>query len=204
MPISNSVSSQVLTAVNRFVGLSHGDPSSLNTIVDVSAALQKHGVTHELISFVHMFYVVRVCPMARAFAPEMKLDNPFHGYVLWYHTLDVLCFCTKKFAFPIPGLSTTDAVGTGLSSCDKVSLLATEKKAEMTAAMEARGFTEPNMDNWFYRPPGEAAVASTPLLEAPATDYLPDDCDGQPRASSGEASSSSVTTPDSASRGERR
>ena len=190
--------------MNRFVGLSHGDPGTMNTIDELSGALKKHGVTHELISFVHMFFVVRVCPMARAFAPDMKLDNPFHGYVLWYHTLDFLCYCAKKFAFPIPGLSTTDAVGTVLSSCDKVCNLAAEKKAEMAAAMQSRGFTEPNMDNWFYRPPGEAAVASTPLLDP--TEYGPDDSDGQARAGFAEenASSSSVTTPDAASRGERR
>jgi hypothetical protein len=153
----------------------------LDTIDDLNGALVMHGANHELIAFVHMSHVVRICPMARAFSSDMKLDNPFHGYVLWYLVLDYLCYCAKTFSFPIPGLSTTDAVGAGLSSCDKVMILAAEKKAEMVAAMEFKGFSEPNMDNWFYRLPGEAAVSNVPFLEG-EEQYVVDESNTPDRA----------------------
>ena len=116
----NTCTLQTLAAVNRFSPETHGDHRALETIDDLIVPLVMHGVNHELIAFLHMSQVIRICPMARAFSLHMQLDNPFHGYVLWYLVLDYLCYCAKTFSFPIPGLSTTDAVGTGLSSCDKV------------------------------------------------------------------------------------
>jgi hypothetical protein len=43
----------------------------------------------------------------------------------------------RQLRSKITWMSTTDAVGGGLSSCAKVCKLATEKKAEMVVAMEA-------------------------------------------------------------------
>ena len=204
----NTCTLQTLAAVNRFLPETHGDHRALETIDDLIVPLVMHGVNHELIAFLHMSQVIRICPMARAFSSHMQLDNPFHGYVLWYLVLDYLCYCAKTFSFPIPGLSTTDAVGTGLSSCDKVMILAAEKKAEMVAAMQCKGFTEPNMDNWFYRLPGEAAVTNAPLLDL-EDPYLLDESEGLQRAApeedgaiTGMASGSQDASPGMASESE--
>ena len=100
----------------------------------------------------------------------MEMDNTFHGYVYWYLVLDFLCYCAKNFSFRIPGLSTTDAVGTGLSSCDRVAKLASEKKAEMVAAFEFRQIPVPDLNQWFYQRPGQAASITQDQLDAEAED----------------------------------
>jgi hypothetical protein len=134
----------------------------LVTIEELVVPLSKHGIIHELVAYVHLYNVIRICPFARAFSLKMEMDNSFHGYVYWYLVLDFLVYCVKTFGWHIPGLSTTDAVGTGLSSCDKVAKLATEKKAEMVASLEYRGVAVPNLNSWFYKPPGQAASLSVP------------------------------------------
>ena len=48
-----------------------------------------------------------------------------------------------------------------MSSCAKVCNLATEKKAEMVAAMESRDMRAPDLNDWFYKVPGEARLAAT-------------------------------------------
>jgi hypothetical protein len=127
---------------------------------ELAVALEKHDITYELVAFVHMANVIRICPLAQAFPSAMEFNNPFHGYVYWYLVLDFLCYCVMNYSFRVPGLSTTDAVGGGLSSCAKVRKLATEKKAEMVAAMESRGIKVPDLNDWFYKVPGEATSNS--------------------------------------------
>ncbi len=48
-----------------------------------------------------------------------------------------LLMVVRQLRSKITWMSTTDAVGGGLSSCAKVCKLATKKKAEMVVAMEA-------------------------------------------------------------------
>jgi hypothetical protein len=115
---------QTLFCANRFSSVSFGDSASLDSVDELVAALEKHEITYELAAYVHMANVIRVCPLARAFPSAMELNNPFHGYVYWYLVLDFLCYCVTNYSFRVPGLSTTDAVGGGLSSFAKVCKLA--------------------------------------------------------------------------------
>ena len=60
----NTCTLQTLAAVNRFLPETHGDHRALETIDDLIVPLVMHGVNHELIAFLHMSQVIRICPMA--------------------------------------------------------------------------------------------------------------------------------------------
>ncbi len=81
---------------------------------------------------------------------------------------EYLVYCVRNFSFPVPGMSNTDAVGAGLSSCDKVSLIAVQKRDEMAAACTAKGLTVPNLNDWFFQVPGVAKEVSATSRNARA------------------------------------
>ncbi len=138
------------------------------TLDELAASLTAFGANHEFVTYVHMVNMAVLCPSLQSSVNDITFTNILHGYAYWHFMQEFLVYCVRNFSFPVPGMSNTDAVGTGLSSCDKVSRIAVQKRDEMAAACTAKGLTVPNLNDWFFQVPGVAKEVSATSRNARA------------------------------------
>jgi hypothetical protein len=122
--------------------------------------LNRAHITFEFVIYVHMVNAVNLCPMTNQLGADITMTNILQGYLYWHLVIELLGYCVRNFNFPVPGMSNTDAVGIGgVSSCSRVCQVAVEQKARMVAACLARRIAVPELEKWFFLPPGKAVVA---------------------------------------------
>ena len=124
---------------------------AMNSIDTSNAALKHFDIDVIFMTYAVMSSASKLCPSVQGMGDKMEIDNPFHGFQFWF----IMKFCfvraVKEFNIAVPGLSPTDAVDGGISSCDRLLAVAESKLEEMTAALEKVGLTVPKLDDWFFQ-----------------------------------------------------
>ena len=133
--------------------LTSQEKCDLRTIVSVDSAnaeLAKRHITFELLAYLILVTASRMCVDIRALGKEMSLTNPLQGLMFWYIVEHFFMNCVTVHGIPVPGLSMTDAVGTGLSSFHKVAAIMATRDAELTAACTRQKVPLPDLDGFFF------------------------------------------------------
>ena len=142
--------------------------------------LNKAHITFEFVIYVQMVNAANLCPMTSQLGSDIKITNILQGYLYWHLVIELLGYCVRNYNFPVPGMSNTDAVGVGgVSSCSKVCHVAVEQKARMVQACKDRGIAVPELEKWFFQPPGKAVV-NAPVHGAAANGEEDEDGESEP------------------------
>ena len=149
--------------------------------------LNKAHITFEFAIYVQMVNAANLCPMTSQLGSDIKITNILQGYLYWHLVIELLGYCVRNYNFPVPGMSNTDAVGVGgVSSCSKVCHVAVEQKARMVQACKDRGIAVPELEKWFFLPPGQAVVNVSHGPPVPGAANGEEDEDGESEPFGGE------------------
>ena len=129
------------------------------SIDDLFTAFDRRGIGYEFNAYVLLVAASRLCVETRGLGTSMSSTNPLHGLMFWYLVQNYFMMLVVHQNIKIPGLSTTDAIGDGLSSFDKVQMICDAQVPLLKAACAVNQVPIPDFSTFFFQKASSRPVA---------------------------------------------
>jgi len=97
---------------------------------------------------------------------DMKMTNPYQGYMYWYIILEFLCYGVQKGYFSVPGLSDEDGTAETVTSLARVMAFGNKKQDELHRIIHDKGGRLPDLDKYYFQVAGGVSVEGEQAMEA--------------------------------------